>query len=83
MQFCNLYHCTANAKQAIGFQWIESQANDISKFDARTRDPQYVSPEQVQMGQELMDIAMAHNGRMDTESQPIQDFMQENAMKIS
>ena len=35
------------------------------------------------MGQVLMDIAMAHNGRIDEESQSIQDFMQENATKIS
>ena len=35
------------------------------------------------MGQELMDIAMAHNGRIDVESQDIQDFIQENALKIS
>ena len=35
------------------------------------------------MGQELMDIAMAHNGRIDSESQAIQDFMQENALKVS
>lgn len=35
------------------------------------------------MSQELMDIAMTHNGRIDIESQAIQDFMQENATKIS
>ena len=57
--------------------------NDISKFDARTRSEQYISPEQVSMGHELMDIAIAHNGRMDADSQAIQDFMQENALKIS
>lgn len=49
----------------------------------RTRSDQYISPEQVQMGQELMEIAIAHNGRMDPESQQVMDFLQENAVKIS
>ena len=83
MQFSNLYHCSANAKEQVGFHYLDMQASNVSKFDARTRSEQYISPEQVQMGQELMDIAMAHNGRIDVESQDIQDFIQENALKIS
>lgn len=82
MQFLNLYHCAANATEQIGFHYVDSRPN-VSKFDARTRSEQYISPEQVQMGQELMEIAMAHNGRIDVESQAVQDFMQENALKIS
>ena len=82
MQFLNLYHCAANATEQIGFHYVDSRAN-VSKFDARTRSEQYISPEQVQMGQELMEIAMAHNGRIDVESQAVQDFMTENALKIS
>ena len=78
MQFQNLYHSTANGKERIGFHYVDSQANDISKYDARTRSEQYISPEQISMHQELMDIAMAHNGRIDVESQAIQDFLQEN-----
>ena len=35
------------------------------------------------MSQELMDIAMSHNGRIDPDNQAIQDFIQENGLKIS
>ena len=83
MQFANLYHCTSNGKQQIGFHYVEMQSHDISRFDLRTRSEQYISPEQVQMGQELMDIAMGRSGRMDPESQAIQEFMQESGAKIS
>jgi len=68
MQFSNLYHCTSNGKQQIGFHYVEMQSNDISRFDLRTRSDQYISPEQIQMGHELMDIAMTRSGRMDPES---------------
>ena len=83
MQFNNLYHCTSNGKQQIGFHYVDMQTNDISRFDLRTRSELYISPEQIQMGRELMDIAATRSGRMDPESQAIQEFMQENGAKIT
>ena len=83
MQFSNLYHCTAKGQETIGFMYVDDQSSDLSKFDTRTRSEQYISPEQVEMGKELMEIALSHNGRMELESQSIQDFLFENGAKIS
>jgi len=35
------------------------------------------------MGIDLMEIAIAHNGRLEVESQVVQDYMFENGSKIS
>ena len=70
MQFLNLYHCTKDAKGEIGFKYI-SEHKDISKFDIRTRNINYISPEQLTIGQELNELAEMHNGKMDQEDSSI------------
>ena len=70
MQFLNLYHCAKDPKGEIGFKYI-SESKDISKFDIRTRNINYISPEQVHAGKELNDIAEMNNGKMDPENQAI------------
>ena len=45
MQFLNLFHCTGNAKEKVGFDFVEIHPSDISRFDCRTRSEQYISPE--------------------------------------
>ena len=82
MQFLNLYHCAKDPKGEIGFKYI-SESKDISKFDIRTRNINYISPEQVHAGKELNDIAEMNNGKMDPENQAIIDFINENDAKIT
>ena len=82
MQFANLYHCTKDAKGEIGFKYI-GECKDISKFDVRTRNSHYISPEQVQIGRELNDIAEMNNGKLDPDNQAIIDFITESSTKIT
>ena len=82
MQFLNLYHCAKDPKGDIGFKYI-SESKDISKFDIRTRNSFYISPEQVHAGKELNDIAEINNGKIDHENQAIIDFITENDAKIT
>ena len=82
MQFLNLYHCTKDAKGEIGFKYV-TQSHDISKFDIRTRNIGFISPEQATMGRELSELAEIHNGRIDADDQDIQDFIASNEMKIT
>ena len=70
MQFLNLYHCTKDAKGDIGFKYI-TERKDISKFDIRTRNTSYISPEQVTIGEELMEISEMSNGKIDPDDSAI------------
>jgi len=38
------------------------------KFDIRTRNQVYISPEQIKIGLELISIAEQHNGKIDQAS---------------
>jgi len=44
---------------------IPSITNTTLKFDTRTRNKVYISPEQIKVGQDLMFIAEHHNGKID------------------
>ena len=50
MQLLNLYHCTKDPSGKIGFKHIKEERQDLSKFDIRTRNINYISPEQVTIG---------------------------------
>jgi serine/threonine protein kinase len=82
MQYLNLFHCIPQAYQDIGFKHIDS-AISISAFDTRLRNMEYISPEQIQVGLELSEIAQQNNGMIDNSSQLVQDFKLENEHKIS
>ena len=45
MQFLNLYHCAKDPDGPLGFKYIKDDKPSISKFDIRTRNISYISPE--------------------------------------
>ena len=45
MQFLNLYHCAKDPDGPLGFKYIKEDEPSISKFDIRTRNISYISPE--------------------------------------
>ena len=50
MQFLNLYHCAKDPSGPMGFKYVKEEEPNISKFDIRTRNISYISPEQVTLG---------------------------------
>ena len=56
MCFNNLYHASWNVKDVLKID-LPVMTDTILKFDTRTRNKIYISPEQLKIGQELMIIA--------------------------
>ena len=58
MRFLGLYHCSWQTSVTLNNENIHQEYEDnISIFDTRTRDTDYISPEQVVLGNELADLA--------------------------
>jgi serine/threonine protein kinase len=71
MCFTSLYHCVGDALANLGLDGTLDLDEDISKFDTRTRDSAYISPEQVSIGKELQAIGEIHNGKIDEKSSEV------------
>lgn len=56
MCFLNLYYCSWNTQNTIGIPLTEYEDN-LSLFNIKMRNTQYISPEQLQVGEELEAIA--------------------------
>ena len=82
MQFLNLYHCAKDPSGPMGFKYVKEVEPNISKFDIRTRNISYISPEQVALGQDLKSLADFNNGKIDTKSNLIKEFTEINESKI-
>lgn len=52
--------------------------DNISLFDNRTRQKDYISPEQIQLGKDLADIVLQRNGKIDDNIHEVQDFINQN-----
>ena len=66
MMFLNLYHCSWNTKALLQNDNLGPECEDnLSLYDTRTRNKNYISPEQVEIGNELARIAMLKNGMID------------------
>jgi serine/threonine protein kinase len=77
MCFLNLYHVSWKSKEILkntGFQGPDYEDN-LSLYDIRTRNANYVSSEQIKIFEELMQIAMLKNGKLDPDSYEIQEFL--------
>jgi hypothetical protein len=59
-----LYHTSWNPKQVLKIDLPNLQETTI-KFDMRTRNDEFVSPEQISIGNDLQEIAALHNGKID------------------
>jgi serine/threonine protein kinase len=57
--------------------------DNTSMFDLRTRDPSFISPEQVKLGAELDDLAQMHNGKIDDTAPELLEFSLTNRNKIT
>ena len=56
MCFTNLYHANWNTKEVMKIE-LPHMAETTLKFDIRTRNKVYISPEQTKIGYELMVMA--------------------------
>ena len=64
--FLNLYHCSWQLQDILKNINVGADYEDnISLFDTRTRNREYISPEQIQIGNELADIVYQRNGKID------------------
>ena len=75
MQFLNLFHSAKDAEGDIGFKYIKNEIIGISKFDIRARCLNYISPEQIELGQMLKECAEQINGKMDPENPRIKHLI--------
>ena len=82
MCFTSLYHCVGEAIANLGIDIPESELS-ISKFDTRTRNTSYISPEQIQIGRDLIQHGLLHNGKIDEKSPDIQEFLCNSDNKIT
>lgn len=67
MCFTNLYHAHWNTKEVLKIE-LPYTAETPLKFDIRTRNKVYISPEQIKIGEELEGLSEMHNGRIDQTS---------------
>jgi len=77
MCFLNLYHVSWKSKDVLkntGFYGPDYEDN-LSLYDIRTRNANYVSSEQIKIFDELTQIAMMKNGKLDPDSYEIQEFL--------
>lgn len=79
MCFLNLYHCSWNPKTLLKdtpfATGIEGLEDNLSLFDLRTRNKNFVSPEQLAIFEELTDLAIIEgNSKIDEDSYQIQEF---------
>lgn len=76
MCFVNLYHCSWNTKQTLNNPHVGAEFEDnITIFDTRTRDRDFISPEQVRVGNELAEVVYQRNGKIDESQIEIKDFL--------
>ena len=76
MQFQNLYHCSWKPTEIMSQMNLGAEYEDnISLYDTRTRNKHYISPEQIQIGNELADIVIKKNGKIEENTYDIQEFL--------
>jgi hypothetical protein len=79
MCFTSLYHCCWQTKETLkNFNIDDEYEDNISLFDTRTRDVEFISPEQINLGSELAEIVYQRNGRIDETQHEVQDFINSN-----
>lgn len=78
MCFLNLYHCSWNTKATLSNPHVGAEFEDnITVYDIRTRDKDYISPEQVRIGNDLADVVYQRNGKVDESQIEVKDFLQQ------
>jgi len=82
MCFLNLYHTNWNPAQVLKIDLPNMHETTI-KFDMRTRNTEYISPEQSKIGRELQEIANLHNGKIDQFSTDVNELFATSAGKIT
>jgi len=79
--FTSLYHCIGDALSSLGIEMPDQLTT--CDFDARTRNQDYISPEQNVIAKELLQHGYAHNGKIDEKSLEVQEFIGNNRGKIT
>jgi len=72
--FNSLYHCSWDPKKILKKK-IENTEENLSLFDLRLRRKEYLSPEQLELGESFMKtILKEHNGKVDMKKPEIYEF---------
>lgn len=79
MCFVDLYHCSWNTKKTLNNPYVGNFEDNITIFDTRTRDRDYISPEQVRIGNELAEVVYQRNGKIDESQIEIKDFLAQHS----
>jgi len=76
MCFLNLYHCSWKPHEIVPQMNLGPQYEDnISLYDIRTRNNNFISPEQIAVGEELAHIVQKKNGKIVEDTYGIQEFL--------
>ena len=82
MRFANLYYASWTPKKIFGVE-MPGCEETINKFDIRTRNKDYISPEQLNIGKQLEDMAAEHNGKILHDSADVKDLMNTSQEEIT
>lgn len=77
----SLFHCIGESIKCPGI--AEKDPQFLPSFETRTRNSEFLSPEQVGVGRKLLDIGSAHNGKTDEKSSEVQEFISNAKRQIT
>jgi hypothetical protein len=81
--FNSLYHCSWDPKKILKKKLIKTEEN-LSLFDLRLRRTDYLSPEQIELGENFMKtILKEHNGKVDMDKPEINDFYMQAKKRLT
>ena len=76
MCFLNLYNCSAKLKDLLNNNFLgQDYSDNITLYDLRTRNRNYISPEHIKIGDELAEIVKLKNGKIDENTFEMQEFL--------
>ena len=76
MCFQNFHHCSWNTSKILCNPYLGPECEDnLSLYDIRTRNQNYISPEQIELGHELANIVDKKNGKLDENTYDIAEFL--------
>ena len=76
MCFQNLHHCSWDSAEVLKIDDLGLDYEDnLSLYDIRTRNKHFVSPEQIDLNNELARVVMKRNGKIVENSYDVQEFL--------
>ena len=82
MCFLNLYHASWNTKEVLKMD-LDEITETTTKIDIRTRNAEYLSPEQLKIGDALRQIADRNFGHISPKDPEVENLMAQSGKKIT